>query len=171
MSKFILFCTIKVYFILIGVTQSINLSSYSDSLFMENDRDFNKVMINKLRFNMAYSCMNVEYIKIIFWKDGRSKDTAEKNETFLAKKCDFFRENVHWVVLSLCMRTPLLLLWAMHYIMRKMLIGSKRKGICHLLFFIFLEISSSLNQQRTIFDTLWKTQTDSILYSYLLNQK
>ena len=62
-------------------------------------------------------------------------------------------------------RTPLLLFWAMHYIMRKMLIGSKRKGICHLLFFIFLEISSSLNQQRTIFDTLWKTQTNSILYS------
>ena len=92
MSKFILFCTIKVYFILIGVTQSINLSSYSDSLFMENDRDVNKVMINKLRFNMAYSCMNVEYIKISFWKDGRSKDTAEKNGTFLAKKCDFLEE-------------------------------------------------------------------------------
>ena len=38
---------------------------------------------------MAYSCMNVDYIKINFWKDGRSKDTAEKNKTLLAKKCDF----------------------------------------------------------------------------------
>ena len=33
--------------------------------------------------------MNVDYITINFWKNGRSKDTTEKNKTFLAKKCDF----------------------------------------------------------------------------------
>ena len=44
MSKYILYCNIKINFILIRVTQSIDLSSYSDSLFMENDRDVNKVI-------------------------------------------------------------------------------------------------------------------------------
>ena len=38
---------------------------------------------------MAYSCIIVDYIKINFWKNGRSKDSAVKNYTFLAKMCDF----------------------------------------------------------------------------------